>query len=277
MRAILVVGEEEERYGGKDRFLGMMLELRDFLRGEGCPSVLLLGRDYTTQFSLLEDLKKCMLGTLDGVEEPWLLAYHGHGMKGGWAVKPNQEADVSYVVLVRLLEKRRGPTLFLNDCCHSSSFIASLERRKVSSYHVGVLQASYEEYPIFAWPQGSLIDRVLISWRAGASFKAPIFFRTEQEEYTRVVLRKLDLRPPRLMGFTCSVCQDRRQRHLFPLRSLPHFRKVDPRSRNVDGYSETYIRHIPRPTVFKRWGVVLDPCFFAPEQGYFKKILQPMA
>ena len=101
--------------------------------------------------------------------QPFLLAYVGHGWHDGWYYgKENKRVwlTLTYDWLEKMLKKRAGPTLVLNDTCHAGA-LAERVRAWKEPHEACVIAATSPRGCAY----GHLTPDVIKSWHAGDAYE----------------------------------------------------------------------------------------------------------
>lgn len=100
--------------------------------------------------------------------QPFLLAYLGHGWHDGWYYGQEYRRKwlmLTYDWLEKLLKTREGPTLILNDTCHSGSLNQRMRQWREPNETAVIAATS---------PRGSAVGQltpdVIRSWRNGDTY-----------------------------------------------------------------------------------------------------------
>jgi len=118
--------------------------------------------------------------------QPFLLAYIGHGYKDregvtGWSYgyeSGEKDLRIPYKTLVGWIkEYREGPTLVLNDCCYSGSFLPIATPRNLRK-RIGVIASTIR----VGYSYGSLTQSVIDTWMDGKTY-APRTYPGTHDRY----------------------------------------------------------------------------------------------
>lgn len=244
--AIVVVGNER-------RFID---ETRHFVRHlrkySCCARITVLRGAYHAPEELDRRLRRSMRAV--PAEDVLLVAYFGHGNKGSWGYALENQGkylEYGYPMLAKALARHPGPTVILNDCCHSESLQPHLEQAGFTAERCLLISSCGTDELCHAGAGTEVLDQ----WRMGTVF-TPIFERTvtsviDMTPYTPPLSERF-ARWRKNAGIRLSNLfkpkRFRRPTYLF-MNSPPN------------GWADHH-DEIEERTIGRRWGAELDHHFF---------------